>query len=79
MDSTQLTAVERKGHWAVRITWPNGRSDYFGKYTSEREASAWIKEHRWLTAKRIKEKDLVPRGRPSKDDNRKRSLRRRMA
>jgi hypothetical protein len=78
MDRTRLTAVERHGHWTVCIAWPNGRNTYFGKYT-EREACDWIKEHRWLSAKTIEEKDLVPRGRPSKDDNRKRSVRRRMA
>jgi hypothetical protein len=63
MDQTQLTAVERNGHWAVRISWPNGASHHLGKFTSEREASQWIKQHRWLTAKRIEEKDLVRRGR----------------
>jgi hypothetical protein len=63
MGKTQLTAVERSGHWAVRITWPNGRHDYFGKYTSEREASDWIKEHRWMTTRPVEERDLDLPGR----------------
>ncbi len=68
MDETQLTAVEKDGHWTVYIAWPNGREDYFGKYSSEREASDWIKEHLWMTDIKIDEKDnLVRRGKQSKD------------
>jgi hypothetical protein len=69
MDRTRLSAVERDGHWTVCIAWPNGIKRYFGEFSSKHEASDWIKENRWLTAKQIEEKDLVPRGRPSKDDS----------
>ena len=68
MDRTQLEAVERRGYWAVRITWPNGAKHYFGKYNSEREANQWIEKHGWLTAARIENGDLVRRGRMSGGD-----------
>jgi hypothetical protein len=61
---TELSTVERNGHWAVRITWPNGTKHYFGQFPSEREASQWIEEHRWMTAKKIDEAEMYRRGRP---------------
>jgi hypothetical protein len=47
------------------MTWPNGIKRYVGKFASKGEAGQWIKQNSWLTAKKIDEKDLVRRGRPS--------------
>ena len=58
MARTQLTSVERSGHWTVRLTWPNGSIHYFGRYADRREADKWIAEHRWMTAERIEERDI---------------------
>jgi hypothetical protein len=56
---TQLTAVERDGHWTVRITWPNGASHRVGRYAERREADNWIAEHDSMTAERIEESDIT--------------------
>jgi hypothetical protein len=67
MERTQLTAVERDGHWTVRIAWPNGASHHVGRYAERREADKWIAEHPWMTAERIEESDLpVRKERPRK-------------
>ena len=58
MERTQLTSVERNGHWTVRLTWPNGSIHYVGRYAGRREADRWIAEHRWMTAERIEESDI---------------------
>ena len=34
---------------AVRITWPNRHVHFVGKFTSEKDAIAWIEVHPWLT------------------------------
>jgi hypothetical protein len=59
MARTQLTAVERDGHWTVRITWPNGASHCVGRYAARREADNWIAEHGWMTAERIEGSDTA--------------------
>jgi hypothetical protein len=56
---TQLTAIERDGHWTVGITWPNGAKHYVGRYAERREADKWIAEHGWMTAERIEESDIL--------------------
>lgn len=61
-DKTELTAVEKRGTWTVRIAWPNGSIHYFGKFASKEEAAGWIKEHYWMTAKKIEDRDLLRRG-----------------
>ena len=61
MGQVQLTAVEKKGYWADRLTWPNRNTRYLGEFTSKREADQWIKQNLWLTAKRIDDKDLARR------------------
>ena len=69
MARTQLTSIERNGHWTVRIAWPNGATHYFGRYVERREADKWIAEHRWMTAKRVEESDIPAgngKGRPRK-------------
>jgi hypothetical protein len=71
VSQTQLSAVERDGHWTVRIKWPNGPLHYFGSYTTRGEAEKWIADHRWMTAKRIEESDIPivgkgKKGRPQK-------------
>ena len=35
--------------WRVRIMWPNGKKNYFGKFSSEKDAIEWIDAHSWLT------------------------------
>ncbi len=60
MERTQLAAVERDGHWTVRITWPNGASHCVGRYAERREADNWIAEHHSMTAERIEEGDIPP-------------------
>jgi hypothetical protein len=37
--------------WRVQIVWPNGSIHYFGTFTSEESAVAWIKAHAWLTVR----------------------------
>ena len=56
---TELTAIERDGHWTVRVIWPNGASHHVGRYADRREADKWIAEHRWMTAERIEERDIT--------------------
>ena len=53
MASTELTPITRNGSWAVRITWPNGKVNFFGQFLSEREAIQWSEQHRWLTYQSI--------------------------
>ena len=66
MARTQLTSVERDGHWTVRIAWPNGASHCVGRYAARREADSWIAEHCWMTAERIEESDIpTENGKPS--------------
>jgi hypothetical protein len=67
MGRVQLTAVEKNGHWAVRLTWPNRSARYLGEFTSKRDADQWIKQNLWLTAKRIDDKDLARRERRAAD------------
>jgi hypothetical protein len=73
MARTQLTSVERDGHWTVRIAWPNGASHCVGRYAARREADNWIAEHRWMTAERVEE-SVIPTdngmGRPRKQSAR---------
>ena len=45
----QLSPVQQADIWRVRITWPNGAVRFFGKFTSEKDAIAWIEAHPWLT------------------------------
>jgi hypothetical protein len=33
----------------VQIVWPNGKVNYVGNFTSEKDAIAWIDAHAWLT------------------------------
>jgi hypothetical protein len=33
----------------VRITWPNGKNNFVGKFSSESDALEWIAGHPWLT------------------------------
>ena len=46
---TVLSPVQVRGIWRVRITWPNGKENFVGKFLSERDALEWIAEHPWLT------------------------------
>ena len=41
--------VEESGIWRVQIVWTNGHVNYFGKFTSEKDAIAWINAHSNLT------------------------------
>ncbi len=47
-------ASAKGGIWRVRMTWSNGRENYFGKFTSERDAIAWINAHPRLTKPRCR-------------------------
>ena len=65
-DRTQLSPVQEGRIWRVRIVWPNGKLNYVGKFTSEKDAIAWIDAHPMLT-KPIVEKAL---DRESEDEER---------
>jgi hypothetical protein len=45
---TVLLAVREGDLWRAKIVWPNGNSNYFGKFGSEAEAQEWIGAHRSL-------------------------------
>jgi len=45
---TQLSPVQQADIWRVRIAWPNRAVHYFGKFTAEKDATAWINAHAWL-------------------------------
>jgi hypothetical protein len=59
---TELTAVERKDHWSVKIAWPNGSISHFGNFSSERTAIGWINDHRWMTTNTVTDPRLLRRG-----------------
>ena len=40
-----MSPVQKGKVWRVRITWPNGAVRHFGKFTSEKDAMAWITRH----------------------------------
>jgi hypothetical protein len=47
---TQLSPVVQEGGiWRVRITWPNRAVHFVGKFTSKKDAIAWIEAHPNLT------------------------------
>lgn len=47
---SQLSPVVQEGGiWRVRIAWLNGAVRFFGKFTSEKDAIAWIEAHPNLT------------------------------
>ena len=46
---TLLLPVQEGRIWRVQIVWPNGAVHYFGKFTSKRDATAWINAHPRLT------------------------------
>jgi hypothetical protein len=48
-DSTLLSPVRKGGIWRVRITWPNGKVHFVGKFSSEKDAIEWIEAHPRLT------------------------------
>jgi hypothetical protein len=73
VSQTELGSVERDVHWNVQIKWPNGAKHHKGQFASQREAEAWIKQHQWMTAERVKESDIPSidgKGRPRKRANR---------
>jgi hypothetical protein len=46
---TLLSPLQKGGIWRVKIVWPNRNVNYFGKFTSERDAIDWINAHPRLT------------------------------
>ncbi len=46
---TVLAPVQAHGIWRVRITWPNGKNNFVGKFSSESDALGWIAGHPCLT------------------------------
>jgi hypothetical protein len=46
---TLLLPVQEGEIWRVQIVWPNGAVHYFGKFTSERDATDQINAHPRLT------------------------------
>jgi hypothetical protein len=46
---TQLLPMKEGEIWRVQIVWPNGAVRYFGKFTSKKDAIAWIEAHPNLT------------------------------
>jgi hypothetical protein len=61
-DRTQLSPVQEGSIWRVRITWPNRAVHFVGKFTSEKDAVAWIEAHPRLT-KPVPEKTIDAAGR----------------
>ena len=47
--SALLLPVQEGDIWRVQIVWPNRHVNYFGIFTSERDATAWINAHSNLT------------------------------
>ena len=47
--SALLLPMQEGDVWRVEIVWLNGHVNYFGKFTSEKEAIAWIDAHSNLT------------------------------
>ena len=47
--SALLSPVQEGDIWRVKIVWPNRAVHHFGKFTSERDATAWISAHPRLT------------------------------
>jgi hypothetical protein len=47
--SALLSPVQEGEIWRVQIVWPNGAVHYFGKFTSKKDAVAWINAHPNLT------------------------------
>jgi hypothetical protein len=41
-----------RGHWRVKIAWPNTAPRYFGHFDTKAEAEKWIAEHHRLTEQR---------------------------
>ena len=48
---TVLSTVHRGDIWRVEITWPNGKKNYVGEFSSENDATAWINKHAWWITK----------------------------
>jgi hypothetical protein len=44
-----LSPLREGDIWRVRVVWPNRAVHYFGKFTSERDATDWINAHPRLT------------------------------
>jgi hypothetical protein len=42
---TQLLPKQMGEIWRVKITWPNRQVHFVGKFTSEKDAVAWINAH----------------------------------
>jgi hypothetical protein len=49
LERTVLSAVKSGDIWRVLIAWPNGSENYFGKFSSEKDAVYWIAAHPHLT------------------------------
>jgi hypothetical protein len=47
--SALLSSVQDGKIWREKIVWPNGAVHHFGKFTSEKDAVAWINAHPQLT------------------------------
>jgi len=63
--STALSSVKEGDLWRVQIAWPNGTTNYFGKFGSELEVQKWISAHHRLTEHVIEASEIRrrPRGR----------------
>lgn len=55
---TVLSIENQDGTWRVRIIWPNGSINYFGRFDSEAEAMSWIDQHAWMTHTTIDQEDI---------------------
>jgi uncharacterized protein YbdZ (MbtH family) len=44
-----LSPVQDGKIWRVQIVWPNGKVNFVGKFTSKKDAVAWINAHLDLT------------------------------
>jgi hypothetical protein len=57
---TQLSPVVQEGGiWRVKIVWPNQHVSYFGKFTSEKDAAAWINAHSNLTEPAARKREAL--------------------
>lgn len=54
---TLSSPVQKGGIWRARIVWPNGKVNFVGKFSSEKDAVAWIDAHPSLT-KPVAEKTI---------------------
>ena len=63
-NSVELLPVKRQSNWRIQMMWPNGKTRYFGNFSSKNEAARWVEGHTWLKTQVIDKDELRVRGGP---------------